>query len=92
MPKRLYENDDTHVCLSAEWRWTIIGLLGLVYRKLMIVSTTVTSRLLDVVDVLDGAGAGTVVGISPAKVDAESAHMSATAIANRFIDSAPLGV
>ena len=57
----------------------------------MIVSTTVTSNELDVV--AGGGGGGSdlpVVGISPAKIEVESAHISATAIANRFIDSAPL--
>ena len=71
-----------------------------VYFKLMIVSTTVTNKLLDVVDVLavvDGGGGGgsdllPVVGISPAKVEAERVSMSTTTSANRFIDSAPIGV
>ena len=54
----------------------------------MIVSATVVSivLVLDVLDVIVGGGGGSdlpPVGISPAKVEAESAHMSASAIANR---------
>ena len=57
----------------------------------MIVSATVVSNVLvlDVLDVVVGGGGGSdlpPVGISPAKVKAESAHMSASAIANRFMD------
>jgi hypothetical protein len=62
-----------------------------VYLRLRIVSITLTSAL-DVLDVVGGGGGSDlpVVGISPAKIEVESAHISATAIANRFIDSAPL--
>ena len=61
----------------------------------MIVSATVVSNVLvlvlvlDVLDVVGGGGGGSdlpPVGISPAKAEAESAHMSASAIANRFMD------
>ena len=56
----------------------------------MIVSITLTSKVLDVLDVLDvvGGGGGSdlpPVGISPAKIEVDSAHMSASAIANRFM-------
>lgn len=46
-----------------------------------------TLLVLDVLDVAGGGGGSDlpVVGISPAKVEAESAHMSASAIAKRFI-------
>ena len=61
----------------------------MVYLKLRIVSITLTS-VLDVLAVLDVAGGGgsdlPVVGISPAKIEVESAHMSITAIANFFMD------
>ena len=60
-----------------------------VYLKLRIVSITLTS-VLDVLAVLDVAGGGgsdlPVVGISPAKIEVESAHVSITAIANFFMD------
>lgn len=61
-----------------------------VYLKLRIVSITLTS-VLDVLAVLDvgGGGGGSdlpVVGISPAQIEVESAHMSITAIANFFMD------
>ena len=54
-----------------------------------------TSKVLDVLEVLDVAGGGggsdlPSVGILPAKIEVDTAHMSASAIANRFIDVAPL--
>jgi hypothetical protein len=58
----------------------------------MIVSATVVNNVLvlvlDVLDVVGGGGGSDLppVGISPAKVEAESAQMSASAIANRFMD------
>ena len=67
----------------------------MVYLRLRIVSITLTSKVLDVLDVLDIVGGGGVsalpsVGMFPAMIVVESAHMSASAIANRFIDVAPL--
>lgn len=60
------------------------------YLRLMIVSITL-SKVLDVLAVLDvvGGGGGSdlpPVGISPARIEVDSAHMSASAIANRFMD------
>jgi hypothetical protein len=53
------------------------------------VSITLTTTALDE---LDGGGGSTMppVGMLPAKIDVDSAHMSASAIANRFMDVAPL--
>jgi hypothetical protein len=60
----------------------------------MIVSITL-SKVLDVLAVLDvvGGGGGSdlpPVGISPASIEVDTAHMSASAIANRFMVLAPL--
>ena len=63
----------------------------------MIVSITV-SKVLDVLavlvvlDVIGGGGGSDLppVGISPARIEVDTAHMSASAIANRFMDVAPL--
>jgi len=76
---------------------------SVVYLRLRIVSITLTSKVPDVLDVfdvlvvLDVAGGGgsdlPVVGISPAKIDVDSAHMSTTAIASFFMDClAPVGL
>ena len=67
----------------------------MVYLRRRIVSITLTSKVLDVLDVLDVAGGGggsdlPPAGISPAKIEVDSAHMSVSAIANRFMDVAPL--
>lgn len=61
----------------------------------MIVSITLTSKVLDALDVLDvvGGGGGSdlpPVGMLPAKIEVDSAHMSVSAITNRFMDVAPL--
>jgi hypothetical protein len=61
-----------------------------VYFRLRIVSITLTSKVLDVLAVLDVVGGGgssdfPVVGMLPAKIDVDSAHMSASAIANFFM-------
>jgi hypothetical protein len=66
-----------------------------VYLSVSIVSITLTSTVLDVLAVLDvvGGGGGSdlpPVGISPAKIEVDSAHISASAIANRFMVVAPL--
>jgi hypothetical protein len=68
-----------------------------VYFRLMIVSSTL-SKVVDVLLVLDvvggGGGGGSVlppVGISPAMIEVDSAHKSASAIANLFMDVAPFG-
>jgi len=60
------------------------------------VSITLTSKVLDVLEVLDvivgsgGSSALPPVGMLPAKIGVESAHISASAIANRFMNFAPL--
>ena len=58
----------------------------------MIVSITVTNNVPDVLDVVGGGGGSALppVGISPAKIEVDSAHISASAIANRFMGVAPL--
>lgn len=62
----------------------------------MSVSITVTNNELDVLDVPDvvvgGGGSSDLppVGMLPAKIEVDSAHTSTNAIANRFIDVAPL--
>jgi len=58
----------------------------------MIVSITVTNNVLDVLDVVVGGGGSDlpVVGMSPAQIEVDSAHISASTIANRFMDVAPL--
>ena len=57
-------------------------------------SITLTSKVLDVLDVLALLAAVVSVlppvGMLPAKIEVDSAHMSASAIANRFMDVAPL--
>ena len=62
-------------------------LLLVVYLRLMIVSTTLRSNVPDALDIVAGGGGGSdlpPVGISPAKIDVESIHISASAIVNRF--------
>jgi hypothetical protein len=69
------------------------SLVFAVYFRLMIVSITVTNNVLYVLDVVVGDGGGSdlpVVGMSPAQIEVDSAHMSASAITNRFMDFAPL--
>jgi hypothetical protein len=60
-----------------------------VYLRLRIVTITLTSKLLDVLDVVvvGGGGGSTTptVGMLPAKIELESAHISATVIASFFI-------
>jgi len=60
-----------------------------VYLKLRIVSITLTSKVLDVLDVAGGGGGGgsdlPLVGISPARIEGESAHINTTAIAKFFM-------
>jgi hypothetical protein len=69
-----------------------------VYLRLRIVSITLTSTVPDVLDVLDvvvgggGSSALPPVGILPAKIGVDSAHMSASDIANRFMVIAPFEV
>jgi len=79
---------------AAEWRRPSgnEALLLVVYLRLMIVSITLTSKVLDVLDVVGGGGGSDLppVGISPAMIEVDSAHISASAIANRFMGVAPL--
>jgi hypothetical protein len=59
----------------------------------MIVSITLTINVLDVLDVVGGGvSALPPVGISPARIEVDSTHMSASAIANRFMGVAPFEV
>jgi hypothetical protein len=65
------------------------ALFVVVYLSVISVTTTL-SNVLAVLDVLGGGGTGAPpVGISPAKIEPDSAHMSTSAIANRFIWFAP---
>jgi hypothetical protein len=64
-----------------------------VYFRLSSVTITLTSKVLDVLEVVGGGvSALPSVGMLPAKIEIDSAHMSASAIANRFIDVAPFEV
>ena len=56
-------------------------------RKVYLNVISVNTTLSNVLDVDGGGGESDlpVVGISPAKIEVESAHMSATEIANRFM-------
>jgi hypothetical protein len=58
-----------------------------VYLRLRTVSITLTNTLFDVLEVVGGGGVPLLpsVGISPARIEVDSAHISASAIANRFI-------
>jgi len=59
-----------------------------VYLRLRTVSITLTSKVLDVLDVAGGGGGGSdlpVRGISPAKIEVDRAHISTTAIASFFM-------
>jgi hypothetical protein len=61
------------------------------------VSTTFASNVVDVLDVLDvGGGCGgsvfPPVGISPARIEVDTAHIRTSAITNRFIGVAPFEV
>jgi hypothetical protein len=64
------------------------------YFRPRIVSITLTSKVLDVLDIVDvvvggGVSALPSVGMFPAKIVVESAHMSVSVIASRFMDVAP---
>lgn len=80
-------------CLHAKLKRALVD-----YLRLRIVSITLTSRVLDVLDVLDvaaGVGVGAAlpsVGISPAKIEVDSAHTSTTAVANRFMVLSSFGM
>jgi hypothetical protein len=65
-----------------------------VYFRLRIVSITLISKLLEVLDVVDvvvggGVSARPSVGIFPAKIGVDSTHMSASAIVICFMGVAP---
>lgn len=61
----------------------------MVYLRLRTVSMTLTSKVLDALDVLDvvaGGGSATpVVGMLPANIEVDSAHMSTTAVTTFFM-------
>ena len=101
MPALLYEFRHTYPCppIGGASPWVEASV---VYLRLRIVSITLTSKvpdvlvIFDVLVVLDVAGGGgsdlPVVGISPAKIDVDSAHISTTAIASCFMGClAPVG-
>jgi len=54
------------------------------------VSTALASNVLDVLDVVGGSSVLPPVGISPAKIEVDSAHKRTTAIVSLFMDVAPL--
>lgn len=56
----------------------------------MIVNTKFASNVLDVVGGGCGGSVLPVVGMSPAKIEVDKAHISATAITNFFMGVAPL--
>jgi hypothetical protein len=59
-----------------------------VYLRVRIVSITLTSKVLDVLAVLDVVGGDSdlpSVGIKPANIEVDNAHTSTTAIANFFM-------
>jgi hypothetical protein len=65
-----------------------------VYFRLRIVSITLTSKLLEVLAVVDvvvggGVSARPSVGMFPAKIGVDSTHMSISVTASRFMDVAP---
>src|SRR5215217_2277115 len=74
------------------------ALLLAVYLRLRTVNITLTSKVpdvpnvLEVLDVVGGGGSSALppVGMLPAKMGVDSAHMSASAIATRFMEFAPL--
>ena len=93
MPKFLYEL--THTYASPPSGGVSLGNELVVYLSVvMIVTITLTSKVLDVLDVVGGGGGSDLppVGMLPAKIDVDSAHMSASAIANRFMDVTPFEV
>ena len=85
-----------------------LSIALVVYLRLMIVSIRLTSKVLDVVggDVETGSGTALSpaklvvgggsglppVGISPAKIEGDSAHISASAIASLFMGVAPFEI
>ena len=82
MPNVLYEIRHTYPCR----RLAVLRLKNevlVVYLRLKIVSITLTSTVLDVV----GGGGSDLpsAGMLPAKIEVDSAHISASAIANRFM-------
>jgi hypothetical protein len=84
MPKFLYELRHTSRAAQGGTSVENKALPPLVvYLRLRIVTITLTSKVLDVV----GGGVSDLpsVGMLPAKIEVDSAHMSASAIANRFI-------
>src|SRR5215208_5385654 len=93
MPTQLYKPRHTSPLPPMAVAHLRQALMLAVYLRLMIVSITL-SKVLDVLDVLDvvvgGGGSDLpVVGISPARIEVDSAHITTTAIANRFMDVAP---
>ena len=93
MPTRFYRPRHTYPLPPMVVAHLNRVLVLAVYFRLMIVSITLTSKVLDVLDVGGGGGSDLPpVGISPAKIDIDRTHISASAIANRFMDVAPFEV
>jgi len=93
MPTRFYKPRDTYPLPPRAVVHFNQALVFAIYFRLMIVSITL-SKVLDVLAVLDvvgGVGGSDLppVGISPAMIGIDSAHMSASAIVNRFMGVAP---
>ena len=94
MLKVLYEIRHTYPARAGGDSVKNEALPLVVYLRPRTVSITLTSTVFDVLDVAGGGGGSDlpVVGISPAKIEVDSAHISASAIANRFMDVAPFEV
>ena len=91
MPSFLYENRHTSPCRRAAVKAENVASLRVVYLSVITVTITLSNALavlvLDVLDVVvGGCGSATpTVGMFPAKIEVESRHISAIAIATGFI-------
>jgi tetratricopeptide (TPR) repeat protein len=94
MPTQVYKPRHTYPLPPMTVDHLNQALMLAVYFRLMIVSITLTSKVLAVLDVVGGGGGSDLppVGISPAMIEVDSAHISASAIANRFMGVAPFEV
>lgn len=87
---------ETHVYPPPKWRCLTENeaVPLVVYFRLRIVSITLTSKVLDVLEMVavvvgGGVSAFPSVGMFPANIVVESAHISVSAIASRFMGVAP---
>ena len=91
MPTQTYKPRHTYPCRpTGGTSREIRALLLVVYLRLRTLSITLTSKVLDVAGGGCGGSVLPVVGMSPAKIEIDNTHTSASAIANRFIGVAPL--